>query len=123
MEKYKTVGVVGLGKKLDISILIDSPFYGTISIHKSQESVSLACFQLMNVEGHFPSNKSQYALCFGTFNMKQSSRFQILSIVLQYLNNKCHFGAVKCRVTGHCSASVQQTRQRKAHVNWSSPPH
>ncbi len=39
MEKYKTVGVVGLGKKLDISILNDSPFYGTISILKSQESV------------------------------------------------------------------------------------
>jgi len=67
-----------MGKKyrfLDLNWLY---FYEPISILKSQVSISLSWFQLTNERGivaRLPSNKSQKALCFVTFDMKQSLRF------------------------------------------------
>ncbi len=49
-----------LGLGIDFSILIDSHFHKMILILKSQESISLACFQLTNVTLYNKNNYTNY---------------------------------------------------------------
>ncbi len=50
---------IGLGKNIDFLILIDSHFYETISILKSQEAISLAQGSSnLDLESHFPAEFS-----------------------------------------------------------------
>ncbi len=82
---YLTIYSLGLGKKnIDFSILIDSRFNETIFIPKSQESISLALFQVMNGTLYHASHPVNHnKLCALLLLIWNSLRFQILSILLQ----------------------------------------
>lgn len=47
--------------------------------------------------------QSQYALCFATFDIKQSLDVQILPISSGNSINECHFGTLYLGITDRCS--------------------